>query len=119
MDLAQKILGTEEAWESGALGESLEHTSVSKQGNDDAINDALGLKTISIRLQAQLIDDLKIIAAMNGIGYQPLVRQILTRFADSEKRKLLIQVGSQSTTRARDASEVAGTEVDDGKRRCA
>ncbi len=29
------------------------------------------------------------IAEINGIGYQPLIRQVLKRFADAEKKRIL------------------------------
>ena len=36
-----------------------------------------------------LIEDFKMIAALHGLGYQPLMRQTLRRFADAEKKRLL------------------------------
>lgn len=48
----------------------------------------LGLQAISIRLQPDLIQDLKTIAQHNGIGYQTLIKQILHRFVHSEKKML-------------------------------
>jgi hypothetical protein len=56
---------------------------------DKAIDDALGLQPISIRLQKSLLDNLKALAQLNGIGYQPLVRQILTRWVDCELKDML------------------------------
>lgn len=48
----------------------------------------LGLQPISIRLQKDLIENLKMIATTNGIGYQTLIKQILNRFVRSELRML-------------------------------
>lgn len=56
----------------------------STHSTDDDINDALSLQPISIRLQKGLIENLKTIAELNGIGYQPLIRQALTRFVEGE-----------------------------------
>jgi len=56
---------------------------------ENAIDEALGLQPISIRLQKNLLDNLKALAQLNGIGYQPLVRQILTRWVDSELKNIL------------------------------
>lgn len=68
-----------EQWESRELGTSEEH--VRKSTVDAAaVDEALGLKPISIRMQKGMIDDLKAIAALHGVGYQPLIRQILARF---------------------------------------
>lgn len=44
-----------------------------------AVDDALGLQLISVRLQKELLEQLKDLAEEEGIGYQPLIRQILTR----------------------------------------
>lgn len=48
----------------------------------------LGLQAISIRLQPDLIQDLKTIAQHNGIGYQTLIKQILHRFVHAEMKML-------------------------------
>jgi hypothetical protein len=56
---------------------------------DKAVDEALGLQPISIRLQKSLLDNLKALAQLNGIGYQPLVRQILTRWVDCELKDML------------------------------
>lgn len=48
----------------------------------------LGLQAISIRLKADLIQDLKTIAEHNGMGYQTLIKQVLHRFVNSEKKML-------------------------------
>lgn len=52
----------------------------------DAICASLDLQAISIRLPKSLIEDFKIIAGHRNIGYQPLMRQILQKFASSELR---------------------------------
>jgi predicted DNA binding CopG/RHH family protein len=87
--MVKKIEGTSEAWEDGSLGLEEEFVRVSKNVDDAALNEAAGLQPISIRLQKTLIEDFKMIAEINGIGYQPLIRQVLKRFADSEKRRIL------------------------------
>ena len=83
-----KIKGTTEAWESGQLGQDEEHVTA-VEIDETEINEALELQMISIRLQKSLIEDFKLIAKFNGIGYQTLMRQILKRFADSEIKRLL------------------------------
>lgn len=76
-----------EQWESRELGASEEH--VRKSAVDTAaMDEALGMKLISIRMQQSMIDDLKAIAALHGIGYQPLIKQILARFIESEQKML-------------------------------
>ncbi|WP_421210712.1 hypothetical protein [Aeromonas enteropelogenes] len=88
----EKILGTEEAWDSGVLGTDEQYVAVSNHSTDEQINDALSLQPISIRLQKGLIENLKTIAELNGIGYQPLVRQALTRFVDCEMKRIANEV---------------------------
>lgn len=83
-----KIEGTPEAWDSGELGGDERFVKIATDVKDDLIDEALALQMISIRLQKSLIEDLKGIAQMHGLGYQPLIRQILKRFADCEKKQL-------------------------------
>lgn len=76
-----------EKWESRELGAS--ETYARRADIDlNALDESLGLKPISIRLQQGMIDDLKAIAAFHGIGYQPLIKQILARFIESEQKML-------------------------------
>jgi len=87
----KKIVGTDEAWESGQLGQDERFVQVAPAIDENLINESLDLQLISIRLQKSLIEDLKAIARINGLGYQPLMRQILTRFAEAEKRQMLME----------------------------
>ena len=80
------------------------------------IDDALGLQPISIRLQKDLIDNLKALAKLNGIGYQPLMRQVLTRWVDCElkdmlRNKIAAQQGLPNTQLTRQASVGAEPEL--------
>lgn len=54
-----------------------------------AIDDAMGLQMISIRLQRGLLHDLKMIAEHHRIGYQPMIRDLLNRFVRSEIQTIL------------------------------
>lgn len=85
----QKYEGTVEEWDSGVLGSDEAHVVVAAS-QDKALDEALGLHPISIRIQQSLLDDLKALAQLNGIGYQPLIRQVLTRWVDAEKRCILM-----------------------------
>lgn len=75
----QRIEGTDEAWESGALGTSMEHAATAPAELQQAIDASLGMQSISIRLPKQLIDAYKLIAAYHSVGYQPLMRDMLQR----------------------------------------
>lgn len=79
-------------WESGKLGRSEENVVVADSSIEDALDEAVGLKSISIRLQKNLIKDLKLIAKHHGIGYQPLIRDALNRFARYELRTIAEQI---------------------------
>ena len=97
-----KIEDTVEAWEDGSLGRDEAFVKVSTGVNENAINESVGLQLISIRLQKSLIEDLKLIAELNGIGYQPLIRQILKRFANSEKKIILREFAHQMSATAKE-----------------
>lgn len=89
MSKKAKIEATDEAWDSGKLGRDEEYVRVSKGVDEEKIDASVGLVPVSIRLQKSLVNDFKMIAEINGIGYQPLMRQILTRFAECEKKKII------------------------------
>jgi hypothetical protein len=56
----------------------------------------MNLKPISIRLPVSLIEELKIIADYNEVGYQPFIRKMLQRFATAELRKMAIELYSMA-----------------------
>ena len=92
MTKQSKIPSTDESWESGKLGCDEEFVGVVADDQDSAIDSSLELKKVSIRLQTSLVDDFKVIAKLEGLGYQPLMRQVLTRFAQAEKKKIFNQM---------------------------
>lgn len=74
---------TTDQWASGALGRSEEFVAVSQE-ESDALDQATAMKLVTMRLPIPLIETLKAIALHHGIAYQPMVRDLLTRFAISE-----------------------------------
>jgi hypothetical protein len=84
-----KIKGTIEAWDERQLGADEAHAQVAGPEHNTALDEALGLQAISIRLPKQLIDAYKLIASHHGIGYQPLMRDILQRFVPEGLREVL------------------------------
>jgi predicted DNA binding CopG/RHH family protein len=90
-----KIPTSAEAWESGELGQDEDYVKQAENVDIEAIDRELELQMISIRLQKSLIEDFKMIAKVHGLGYQPLIRQVLKRFADSEKNRLLRKIAAQ------------------------
>lgn len=83
------IPSTDEAWDDRSLGADENFVEVAPADLEKAADEASGTQLISIRMQKTMIDDFKAIAARNkGIGYQTLMKQILQRFIDGEKRHL-------------------------------
>lgn len=78
-----KNMPDEEKWENGELGASEEFVRKVSKKREQEIDDALNLQMVTMRLQKELIDELKLIAREEGIGYQPLIRQILTRYVNN------------------------------------
>jgi predicted DNA binding CopG/RHH family protein len=76
-------------WDSGELGQSMDHAVPAPEGSLAAIDASTGMQLISIRLQRTLIADLKAIAEHHGISYQPMIRDLLNRFAEHEIKALL------------------------------
>jgi hypothetical protein len=85
------ILNDTDQWDDRQLGASAEHVRVAPESDEDFLDSALGMQLISIRLQKQLIRDLKEIAVCQGVGYQPLIRDLLIRFVQSERQGMLTQ----------------------------
>ena len=86
-----KIRGSADNWERGKLGTSVENAVAATVEETDAINKAVGLnmQLISMRLPHDLLTMLKEIARYHGVGYQPMVRDLLHRWAVGEIRTIL------------------------------
>ncbi len=82
-------------WESGELGRSDEHAELVDPAVGMALDDGMGLQLVSIRLQRSLIDMLKSIAKYRGVAYQPLIRDLLNRFAISELQQIAYELQKQ------------------------
>jgi uncharacterized protein (DUF4415 family) len=91
------------------------HVAVAPAELSAALDDALELQPISIRLQKDLLDNLKALAKLNGLGYQPLIRQVLTRWVDCELKSMLRERASQ----ARQEEPPMATEADVEMRKAA
>ncbi len=84
------IPGTDEAWDSRELGASEAHAKRASMELESRIEESLGMQMISIRLDKSLIDSFKVIAEYHGVGYQPLMRDALKRFAESEMKAIVL-----------------------------
>jgi predicted DNA binding CopG/RHH family protein len=107
MNTNAKIEGTEDAWEQRELGATEDFVEAVELSAEDqqAIDAALELQPISIRLPKSLIEDFKAIASLSGLGYQPLMRQVLTRFADCEKKRILREVATAAAKKRGEEAE--------------
>lgn len=80
---------TPEAWENRTLGADEAYAVKADHSHEVALDEALGMQSISIRLPKQLIENYKLIAHFHGIGYQPLMRDVLHRWVPSALREVL------------------------------
>lgn len=87
MTEARKIPGTEQAWDDGELGNDLKHARVASPDSTQAVEKALGLKAISLRLPDSTIEDFKFLAEIEGVSHQALMREVLIRFATNESKR--------------------------------
>ena len=100
-------------WEDRRLGAEAEFVAVADESHEIALNDALELQSISIRLPVELIKNYKLIAGFHGIGYQPLMRDILHRFVPEGLKEIAQQQSQRESKRAK--AELAKPSVKDKK----
>jgi predicted DNA binding CopG/RHH family protein len=86
---SKQVKDTEEAWDSRALGADAQYVVVADDAHEAALEEALELQAISIRLPKDLIRNYKLIADFHGVGYQPLMRDILHRFVKPALKEIL------------------------------
>lgn len=101
-----KIESTAEAWERRTLGASDAHVVVAEFSHEQALDKTLELQSISIRLPKQLIEQYKLIAHFHGVGYQPLMRDILMRFVPNALQEIM-QTQMQQAIHAADSARIA------------
>ncbi|MFA5662415.1 hypothetical protein [Castellaniella sp.] len=100
MGTAKKIQGSEEAWDDRTLGASEEHAELAPKELQQQVEEALAMQMISIRLPKQVVTLFKALAEIQGVGYQPMMREALTRFAEGEARHLVMELASRERQRA-------------------
>lgn len=116
-----KIEDTADAWEiDGPLGNDEAFAAGAPVDHQPkAIDEALGLQPISIRLHRELLENLKALAKINGIGYQPLIRQVLTRFVECELKSLLADKLQREAAQRALAEHAEGADPSPGQKRAA
>lgn len=110
---AKRIENTNENWENRVLGAD-EASAALFAGDNARMDDALGMQMISIRLPKSLLDEMKLIAKVHGLGYQPLIRQSLQRFATSEIKRLIRDYADKV-----ERGEVESPEIEPDQKQCA
>lgn len=116
----QTIPDTEEAWDERALGADEEFVEVVDETEAALIDEAAGTQLISIRMHKCMIEDFKMVASLNGsLGYQTLMKQILQRFIDSEKKRIFRELVSEKLKRqeTKTTATVKTVEKQESKRR--
>jgi len=71
-------------WESGELGDSIPHARAVSTAHAAAVDEALGLQAVDIRLPKQLLDDLDLIASEQGLARPALIRRVLAQFVAAQ-----------------------------------
>jgi predicted DNA binding CopG/RHH family protein len=89
MKQADKHASGVDAWDSGDLGRDEQFVKLADPSALTALEKALNLKMISIRLPEDLIENLKLIGLANNVGYQPLIRDVLDRFVVCEIKQMM------------------------------
>lgn len=89
MSKIESYLANDKDWDSAKLGNDEKYVKVADTKTNVELDDALDLQMISIRLQKKMIEDLKLIALAHGIGYQPLIRDVLSRFVTYEVKQII------------------------------
>ena len=64
------------------------------------------MQMISIRLPKSVIDDFKVIAQLEGLGYQPLMRTALVRFAECEAKRVMREYAAKVVHEKKQAAAV-------------
>lgn len=85
----KKIPASDAAWDSGELGNDPKFAQVFRGDVHSGIDEAMAMQPISIRLPKSLIDSFKLLGQVHGLGYQPLMRCALARFAEVEMKRVV------------------------------
>lgn len=83
-----------EVWDDEDIGNDEQFVRKVSASAQKEIDDVLGLQAISIRLPKELIEQFKVLAKIHGMGYQPLMREALKRFALHETKVIMTQLAN-------------------------
>lgn len=102
------------AWENQTFGADEAYVKRSSNEQEQDLDNHLNLQLISIRLPSELLKDLKFIAKAHGIGYQPMVRDLLSRFATNEKLQIM-RTSNERMRLEREQAELEQTQLSNAK----
>ncbi len=105
-----RIKDTPEAWDERVLGAQEEYAAVADASHEETLDEALGLQSIAIRLPKEMIRQYKLIAHFHGVGYQPLMRDVLARFVPGALKEILEAESLKATKAAAKAAIAASDE---------
>ncbi len=77
---AFEFVDDSERWDNRELGAHENSVRVSTQGTEKRLDESLGLQMISMRLPKEVVEQFKVLARKQGLGYQPFIRQILMNY---------------------------------------
>ena len=103
-----KIPASDEAWESGELGNDPKFAKICDGDIQPQVDEAIAMQPISIRLPKSLVETFKLLGQKHGLGYQPLMRRVLTRFAEAEMKLVLNEHVAEQRRAAEDADDDDG-----------
>lgn len=108
MNEQHPIPASDEAWESGELGDDPKFAKVFEGDVQPRIDEAMAMQPISIRLPKSLIETFKLLGEVHGLGYQPLMRRALIRFAEGEMKLVPSELVAERRRAAKSMEEGNG-----------
>ena len=105
MSKRKRVPASNEAWESGELGNDPNFAKICDGDIQPQVDDALAMQPISIRLPKSLVETFKLLGQKHGLGYQPLMRRVLARFAESEMKLVLNEYVTEQRRAVEDAED--------------
>jgi hypothetical protein len=83
--MTEKIPGTIENWENRTLGADEQFVHVAAPEDSDALDEALGIKRITLRLNKELFGKVQVAALDNHASHQWFIKRILSYVMNDEE----------------------------------
>jgi predicted DNA binding CopG/RHH family protein len=107
-DFDQFALRDAAQWDAGELGQDERFVKKAAASAEKALDGALNLEAISIRLSKDLIDQYKKTAGVLGVGYQPLMRDAIERMSKTYMQEAIKVLQEKKESLADKPSITAG-----------